>query len=178
MTYFNLRGWHSSIFQKRNISIFRGRQFSISRKWKYCNISKMTYFNLWEWHSSISRKWSISISLARQTSTSRKSKYFNITKTRYLNLLKMAHFNLPKTVRLDSSSEFPKKMFCSKQHVIQKIPSRQQISAKTGLIRYLMISLNPILVNFLVWCQTFPWSGKKHLSLLKKVVAHCVWNKC
>ena len=159
-----------SICRKRNISISRGRQFSISRKWKYCNILKTTYFNLREWHSSTPRKWSISVSLARQTSISRTLKYFNITKIRYLNL--------PKIVRLNSSREFPKKMFCSKQHVIQEVPSRQQISAKIGLIRYLMTSSNPVLVNFLVWCQTFPWSGKQHLSLLKKVVAHCVWNEC
>ena len=170
MTYFYLRKWHSSICRKRNISISRGRQFSISRKWKYCNILKTTYFNLREWHSSTSRKWSISVSLARQTSISRKLKYFNITKIRYLNL--------PKIVRLNSSREFPKKMFFSKQHVIQEVPSRQQKSGKIGLIRYLMTSSNPVLVNFLVWCQTFPWSGKQHLSLLKKVVAHCVWNEC
>ena len=33
-------------------------------------------------------------------------------------------------------------------------------------------------ISFFVWCQTFPWSGKQHLQLLKNAVAHWVWNEC
>ena len=54
---------------------------------------------------------------------------------------------------------------------IIEIPSRQQKSAKIGVIRYLINGSSPVSVNFFVWCQTFPWSGKQYFLLLKKVVA-------
>ena len=59
----------------------------------------------------------------------------------------------------------------------QEIPSQPEKSVKIGSVRYLMNRSNPFLVNFFAWCQTFPWSGKQHLPLLKKVVADFIWNK-
>ena len=60
----------------------------------------------------------------------------------------------------------------------QEIPSQQEKPVKIGSVRYLMNGSNPVLVNFFAWCPTFPWSGKQHLPLLKKVVADFIWNKC